>query len=401
MSKTDGRTPSILIVDDDELVLSSLRGVFALQTEYDVTDATNPAHALELLERKPTDVVISDFLMPQMNGIEFLKEVRRLQPEAVRLLLTGYADKENAIRAINEVGLYHYLEKPWDNQQLLLVVERGVQQRGLRRQLSSKVRELDAVLGAHRDLQQRHSSLERELEMAARVQRSLLPDSMPDAHGFHFSTFYQPCHEIGGDYYGFQKRKGGAALVLADVSGHGIQAALTGTLLKAIHETTANQAESPSDHVERMNDSLHRFLPSGMYAAATVAWMGDEPGRLHLVNAGLPYPFILRAENKVLEEIPISGMPLGIFGQGGPATFDRKDVVLAPGDILLLSSDGIGDIVGPKDEMFADRQLREVLRSLCGAGGDRLVEGLLEKARAFGGDRPNPDDISLVAVTRL
>ena len=98
------KTPSILIVDDEDMVLSSLRGVFTLQTDYDIHEANTPKNAIELIGRTPIDVVISDFLMPEMNGIELLKEVKKLQPETVRLLLTGYADKENAIKAINEVG---------------------------------------------------------------------------------------------------------------------------------------------------------------------------------------------------------------------------------------------------------------------------------------------------------
>ena len=83
-------------------MLSSLRGVFTLQTDYDVHEAATPKEALRHVERARVDVVISDFLMPEMNGIELLKEIKRLQPEAIRLLLTGYADKENAIKAINE-----------------------------------------------------------------------------------------------------------------------------------------------------------------------------------------------------------------------------------------------------------------------------------------------------------
>jgi phosphoserine phosphatase RsbU/P len=400
MPATD-QTVTIMLVDDEDIALSSMNALFSLETEYELVAFNDPLEAIKEAGRTPIDLVISDYLMPQMTGIDLLKELQRLQPEMVRVLLTGFADKENTIRAINELDLFQYLEKPWDNQQLLLVVERGLQQRGLRKQLTSKVKELDQVISEHRSLQQRHSTLERELEMAARVQRSLLPDSMPDAHGYHFSTYYQPCHEIGGDYYGLQSAGGSGVLMLADVSGHGIQAALTSTLLKAIYDTTAGQAENPPDQIERMNDALHRFLPSGMYSAATMAWMGEEPGELFLINAGNPFPFILRAEGKQLEEIPIAGMPLGIFGKGGPATFDEKSVVLEPGDILLLASDGIGDVTGADDEMFADRQLREVLTSLCGVGGDRMVEVLLEKAMAFAGDRPIPDDISMVAVTRL
>jgi sigma-B regulation protein RsbU (phosphoserine phosphatase) len=145
---------------------------------------------------------------------------------------------------------------------------------------------------------------------------------------------------------------------------------------------------------------MHRFFPSGMYAAATIAWLGDD-GRIHLTNAGLPYPYVLRAEQKKLEQVPISGMPLGIFGKGGPATFDAREIVLEPGDTLLLTSDGIGDVQGADGEMFADNQLEPVLASRCGSSGDHLVETLIGKAKSFSEGRPIPDDISMVAVTRM
>ncbi len=160
---------TILIVDDEDMVLSSLRGLFMLQTSYQVLEAHDPRKALEELARTRVDLVISDFLMPQMNGIEFLKEVKKLQPDAIRVLLTGYADKENAIKAINDVGLYHYLEKPWDNEALLSIVRNGLKEKSLRKLLSEKVKELDSLAS-------RHEALERELEMAARVQKNLLPE---------------------------------------------------------------------------------------------------------------------------------------------------------------------------------------------------------------------------------
>ena len=177
------KTPSILIVDDEDMVLSSLRGVFTLQTDYDIHEANTPKKAIEQLERIRIDVVISDFLMPEMNGIELLKEVKKLQPETVRLLLTGYADKENAIKAINEVGLYHYLEKPWDNDALLNIVRNALEEKGLKRALATKVDELDTLLSRHGELEAKHRFLEKELEMAARVQRSLLPREVPEARG--------------------------------------------------------------------------------------------------------------------------------------------------------------------------------------------------------------------------
>ena len=195
------KTPSILIVDDEDMVLSSLRGVFTLQTDYDIHEANTPKNAIAQLERTPIDVVISDFLMPEMNGIELLKEVKKLQPETVRLLLTGYADKENAIKAINEVGLYHYLEKPWDNDALLNIVRNALEEKSLKRELATKVRELDTLLGRHGELEAKHRFLEKELEMAAKVQRSLLPTEFPKLEGFRFANLYQPCEAIGGDFF--------------------------------------------------------------------------------------------------------------------------------------------------------------------------------------------------------
>ncbi|MBC8228532.1 response regulator, partial [bacterium] len=111
----------ILLVDDEEMVTTSISTLLMLETDYDVLTFNSPGKALEEIQNEEIDLVISDYLMPgEMNGIEFLLEMKEVQPDAIRILLTAYADKENAIKAINEVGLYQYVEKPWDNDALLL-----------------------------------------------------------------------------------------------------------------------------------------------------------------------------------------------------------------------------------------------------------------------------------------
>lgn len=134
---------TVLIVDDERMVVRSLQSFLGLETPYDVLPFVSPQEALESLETRPTQVVLADFMMPEMDGITFLKKARELQPEATRILLTGYADKENAIRAINEVGLYYYLEKPWDNDHLKLVIRNGVERSSLFNELSSRVEALE------------------------------------------------------------------------------------------------------------------------------------------------------------------------------------------------------------------------------------------------------------------
>src|SRR4051812_44912405 len=104
----------VYVVDDDRLVTESLSRALQLETDWEVRAFNDGARALESMPALPPDVVLSDFKMPGMDGIAFLRKVRAAQPDAVLILLTGYADKESAIRAINEVGIWQYVEKPWD-----------------------------------------------------------------------------------------------------------------------------------------------------------------------------------------------------------------------------------------------------------------------------------------------
>jgi DNA-binding NtrC family response regulator len=127
--------PSILIVDDEDMVITSLRVFLELETEFHVEGFTDPERAAARLAERTVDVVVSDYLMPKMNGIQLLKKAREVQPEATRILLTGHADKQSAVQAINEVGLYHYVEKPWDNTALLLVIRNGAERARLLRDL--------------------------------------------------------------------------------------------------------------------------------------------------------------------------------------------------------------------------------------------------------------------------
>jgi len=339
--------------------------------------------------------------MPEMTGIDFLGKAKQLQPETVRILLTGFADKENVIRAVNLVGLYQYLEKPWDTEALLLAVRNGLKERGLRNQLREKIRLLDRLAADHKELAERHSFLEKELEMAARIQQSLFPAEFPSVEGFRFSSFYRACRTLGGDYYDIAMNDSQAVLLVSDVSGHGIQAALVSMLLKAIFHDASARATGPTELLTQMNLRLHRFLPESMFAAALVVWLDRRTARLQLASAGLPCPFVLRSSKQRLDEVLIGGIPLGMFGPDGPICFDMNEIILAPGDILLMASDGLGEISANDDEFFQDKQLKLALRELLGRDASQVIQGLFEQAGTFGGGRPLQDDVSLIAVTRV
>ena len=147
--------PRLLIVDDEEMILASVRSLLEIEDSYRVDSFTDPHQALDHARQNSLDLVIADYLMPEMQGIEFLSQMRALQPEATRILLTGYADKESAIKAINDVGLFQYIEKPWVNSQLLLVIRNGLERRFLLKRLREKISELDEAHDGLKEVQKK------------------------------------------------------------------------------------------------------------------------------------------------------------------------------------------------------------------------------------------------------
>ena len=135
----------IVVVDDEKIVTSAFSTLLRVEGFSNAHFFNNPKDALNFLEENTPDLVISDFLMPDMNGLEFLSKVKELHPEVSKILLTGYADKENAIRAINEVGLYRYIEKPWNNDDLIINIKNGIERSYLLSQLRQKIAELEVA----------------------------------------------------------------------------------------------------------------------------------------------------------------------------------------------------------------------------------------------------------------
>ncbi len=155
MNQNGHSKPCVMIVDDEEMVVASIQAFLELETDCEIHGFNFPDEAALFAARRKVDVVVSDYLMPKMNGIQLLNRIKELQPEASRVLLTGHADKQSAIEAINRVALFQYLEKPWDNQQLLLVVRSGIERARLFRDLREKVGELDSAHSALKTVEQR------------------------------------------------------------------------------------------------------------------------------------------------------------------------------------------------------------------------------------------------------
>jgi DNA-binding NtrC family response regulator len=149
----EAATNTVVIVDDEEMVLTSLSSFLNLETDYEVKTFKSAEEALEFIKTNDVDLVMSDYLMPEMDGITFLAHVRDVKPQIPRIILTGYADKENAIKAINDVGLFQYIEKPWDNEDILIVLRNGLDKQKLMKKLDEKIEEINKAYSELQGLQ--------------------------------------------------------------------------------------------------------------------------------------------------------------------------------------------------------------------------------------------------------
>jgi sigma-B regulation protein RsbU (phosphoserine phosphatase) len=336
-------------------------------------------------------------MMPGMNGLEFLAEVRKLDPDVPRIMLTGYADKENAIRAINEVGLFQYLEKPLDNEQLLMVLRNALSHRGLQSALQSKISELDGVLHEHDRLAARDEEVRRELDWAQKVQARFLPDDLPELENFEVAVAYEPSMGVGGDFYGFIPLAGGnLAVVVADSTGHGVQAALGTALLKFAIADLDGRDLGPEEILAHMNGILFRGLPRDIPVAAAAAVLEPGTRRIRLAGAGLPHPLIVKADGTVAHE-PASGLLLGLVDEDMYTAGSESVVVLAAGETLLMFSDGLTEAQDADDRFFGEGPLDAEAAGLGGAGCGGLVRGLADKALAFGLPE-HRDDLTVVGL---
>ena len=395
------RPRSIVIVDDDEVVLRSLSSVLSLETDYEVHTYISAKRALDAMKDHHVDLVISDFLMPEINGLEFLAEVKRLFPDAVRILLTGYADRDNAIRAINEVGLFQYLEKPWDNDQLILAIKNGLNQRRLERTLGNKIAELDRAQLEKGRLAQQQEMIREELALARRVQENLLPCVFPRASGFCFSASYLPALEVGGDFYDVIPLSGGnIAVIVADVTGHGIQAALSTTMLKSIFIEFSNQQAGPEDILRRMNQVLHRVLPSDIFVTASVATVEPDTGLVTVANGGAPHPFQIKRSLCDVEPVVTNGLPLGVVDDRLYRPGEEVSVEMAPGDGLLFFTDGLSEVESPEGDHYGETRMRRTVLDACRLTGRELSNVVLEGARGYSLEGHQWDDVTILTLDR-
>ena len=370
----------VLLVDDVKSNLDVL--VEALKGHYLLSLAVDGESALRSIAQNPPDLVLLDLMMPRLDGYEVCKRLRAdpATRELPIIFLSSLGEAKSKARGF-EVGGTDYITKPFE------AVEVRARVRSL---LKAKMYQ-DSV----------RESLAGELRVAREIQHGMVPKDFEglgwglpiDVH-----ALLEPAREVGGDLYDvFPLGDGRVCIVLGDVSGKGIAAALFMAITATLMRATARHVRRPEEILSHVNQELSRDNPSSMFVTLFCAVLDTRSGRLSFASGGHTSPVLVRpGERPRLLE----GRPGTVVGIQPNLSFEQRDLQLHPGDTLLLYTDGVTEAFDPEQELFGEERLLQALRETV-PGSRQLLERVLGDVRSFARGAPQSDDIALLALRWL
>jgi sigma-B regulation protein RsbU (phosphoserine phosphatase) len=243
----------------------------------------------------------------------------------------------------------------------------------------------------------RRERLARELEIASEIQRYILPPHCPTIRGFEIAVAYHPAREVGGDLYDFDcdAETGTVQVVIGDVSGKSIPAALYGAVFSGQLRTLFTQLLRPSETLRRANMSLIARYKVSNYIAVACLRIDPETGRSVLANSGMPYPYLVRAGE--VTRLEASGVPLGLIED---STYEELSFQMEKGDLLILASDGATDAMDPDGRMYDEERFVDSIRRHAPAPAVQLADNLYQSIYKFTHNGDVHDDITILALRR-
>ena len=370
----------ILIVDDLKANVDVL--VEALRGEYKLSVAMDGEGALRNVEKAPPDLVLLDIMMPGIDGYEVCRRLRA--SEATRdipiMFLSSLEDVENKARGF-ELGANDYLTKPFE----ILEVKARV------RSLLKAKAYADAIKAA----------MERELNIAREIQMGLLPSDLTprtEGTGLDIRATIEPAKQVGGDLYEVLRTGDDRVIVaVGDVSGKGISAALFMAVTMTLLRTMARQFQKPEEILAHLNEELAAQNPRCMFVTMACLVIDTRSGRVTGASAGHTPLVLLGASGPPRFVFPSSGMVLGLMSG---RTYESATLDLAPGESLVLYTDGVTEAFDPEEELFGDERLMECLAGAPREDAGGTVAGLLDAVRAFAAGAAQSDDITILAIRR-
>ncbi|WP_197443482.1 PP2C family protein-serine/threonine phosphatase [Maioricimonas rarisocia] len=389
----------VLVVDDDPISLRLIQANLETWGGYEVTTARDGGEAWERMQSEAFPLLITDWLMPELNGVDLVRRVRAAgRAEYTYIILqTAKSEMTDLVEGM-EAGADDFLSKPIDLSELRVRVRAGERIVRLERELSDKNARLNAA----------NQRMRADLEAASRLQQSLLPPPVLNFGGVRFEWAYRPCEELAGDTLNvFPIDDDRVVLYALDVCGHGIPAALLSVTLSRILAPGAEAGPSSRGPFEAVThlarpeavaaDLNRQFSIHSAQRQFFTLWYGVlnlKTLELTMTGAGHPGPFLLRAED-VVETVAPLDPPVGIHRE---FDFTPQTIRLRPDDRMFIYSDGIPDAFNADREQFGVSRLLETFRETRRRSLSDALEDMIDRVTEWCRPGMPQDDISCLAL---
>lgn len=396
----------ILIADDDKLARSLLQ--FQLEHwGHSVIAAENGVQAWELLQTHDCPIVITDWSMPGMTGLELLQKIRAADRAqyVYSILLTSHSEQSAMITGLN-TGADDYLTKPVDKDELKARLQPGLRISDLERRLAERQRDLEE---RNNQLSNSNSKMKRNLDAAAQIQQAFLPGHIPGIPEVEFFWHYSPCDELGGDMLNVLKLdEEHIGVYVLDVSGHGVQAALLAVtasrLLSQVRDASSvlweraeNSAEmqlrSPAAAIQQLNERMSAQPMGDQFFTLLYGILNRRTGEFRYSSAGHPPPVHVTSLGRATF-LFCDGLPIGIT----ETDYDEHLLQLRRGDRLFFYSDGITESMNASDELFGNERLIDSIQHQARQPLSTAIPQVATRLQSWCGITPPHDDVSLLAL---
>ena len=404
VSSADILNARILVVDDQEANLRMIEGMLRVAGYTCVQSTTKPNEVSELYRQNRYGLILLDLQMPDMDGFQVMEGLKQVEGEGYLPVLVITAQPGHKLRAL-EAGAKDFVSKPFDMAELRARVHNILEVRLLHLEtknystvLEETVRELEASREVIRikTLEEKKKG-EQELALAQQTQESLLPRCLPQFENFRIHAFNKPTRYVGGDFYDFLQLSSGEWMgVLADVSGKGMPAALLSSMVLGALSMEFRSRTDPQEVLKRLNQLLcEKSLPFQFVTLFLFLLSPDGSGQF--VSAGHNAAYMFRLATGEIEELLPDAHFLGMFDF---ACYESRAFHLDQGDVLVVYSDGLTDAENPREEMFGQKRLLEIIRQQGPLGSHAVEQRILKAIEDFTQGMPQTDDITFVVVEK-
>jgi sigma-B regulation protein RsbU (phosphoserine phosphatase) len=368
----------VLVADDQPDVLEALRWLLTGEG-YEPEFVGSTDAVMERLRERPFDLLLMDLNYSRdttsgREGLELIPRVRAHDPSMPIVVMTGWGSVDTAVEAMRR-GARSFVQKPWEDVTLLEILQREID---------------EARATRRRDARQL-----REFEEARLIQRGLLPTAMPQTSAIQLASSWQPADGVGGDYFDALTFAGGAVgIVIADVAGKGVPAALLMSNLQAAVRAFAQDGTAPAAVTTSVNRLLCRNMASGRFVTFCYARLDAAAGRLTYANAGHNPPLLVHTDGRVEMLVP-GGTVLGVFAE---SAYDQGACTIARGDRLVLYTDGITEGRNTAGEEFGEDRLSASAVAHRALDGQAMLAAMLGDVEAFNGGAYEDDATLIVAA---